>query len=499
MSDIHTGRRPFSWSSIAAFAVEAVAACGFVLAVYGLVVAGGIALFLHASPAHVPPAGRRWVIVLWIAAATIAGTGMTAVRSRARALAHRVLPAPDPYLTLMSSVSGAVAAGPVEEALPRLAQLLAEGGSARGAEVWLAGRSGLLRASSWPAGASPDQPQTVASEAELQGLAGVDYVAPVRDAGRLLGALTLQARAGGFLALPDVRLAGDMANAAGLLLSREGLTEALRGQVLAEKDQSRELAASRRRMVVAGDVARQQLSAEIQARVCEPLEHCAERVELVLASLDGQSAGPAGPAAGPAASAAAGRAASPAVLAGIAEMSGEIDAAIADFRRIVHGVYPPVLTDHGLWAAMENLLIDVDPQASLVSHRIPRLAARVEAGAYFCAAALLREWDDSGAQRPIRVLVGVTSSRIQITFVDGVAKTPERRELPVSPLVLETIGDRVAALGGHLEVAGDESGRWLVIELPLAPADLVTQGNGAQRRAGDAPRAEDTRRGGDTR
>ena len=111
MSDIHTARRPFSWSSIAAFAVEAVAACGFVLAVYGLVVAGGIALFLHASPAHVPPAGRRWVIVLWIAAATIAGTGMTAVRSRARALARRVLPAPDPYLTLMSSVSGAVATG----------------------------------------------------------------------------------------------------------------------------------------------------------------------------------------------------------------------------------------------------------------------------------------------------------------------------------------------------------------------------------------------------
>ena len=181
------------------------------------------------------------------------------------------------------------------------------------------------------------------------------------------------------------------------------------------------------------------------------------------------------------------------MLAGIAEMSAEIDAAIADFRRIVHGVYPPVLTDHGLRAAMENLLIDVDPQASLVSHRIPRLAARVEAGAYFCAAALLREWDGSGAQRPIRVLVGVTSSRIQITFVDGVAKTPERPGLPVSPLVLETIGDRVAALGGHLQVEGDESGRWLVIEVPLAPADLVTQGNGAQGRA------EDTRRGGDTR
>ena len=195
MSDIRTARRPFSWSSIAAFVVEAVAACGFVLAVYGLVVAGGIALFLHASPAHVPPGNGTWVIVLWIAAAAIAGTGMTAVRAKARALARRLLPAPDPYFTLMSSVSGAVAAGPAEEALPRLAQLLAEGAGARSASVWLASGSRLRRASSWPAGASPDDPPTVASEAELQGLADVDYVAPVRDAGRLLGALTLQARA----------------------------------------------------------------------------------------------------------------------------------------------------------------------------------------------------------------------------------------------------------------------------------------------------------------
>ena len=474
MSDIRTARRPFSWSSIAAFVVEAVAACGFVLAVYGLVVAGGIALFLHASPAHVPPGSGKWVIVLWIAAAAIAGTGMTAVRSRARALARRLLPAPDPYLTLMSSVSGAVAAGPAEEALPRLAQLLAEGASARSAAVWVAGPSRLRRASSWPAGASPDQPQTVASEAKLRGLADVNYVAPVRDAGRLLGALTLQATPGGFLTLPDVRLAGDMANVAGQLLLRENLTEALREQVRAVRAQTSELAASRRRMVVAGDVARRQLSAEIQARVCQPLEHCAERVDLALASLDG-------PAAGPAVSLAAGPAVDPAVVAGLAEMSGEIDAAIADFRRIVHGVYPPVLTDHGLRAAVENLLIDLDPRASLVPPRIPRLAARVEAGTYFCAAALLREWDGSGAQRPIRVMVGVSRSRIEVTFVNFVAKAPGRPELPVSALVLETVQDRVDALGGHLQVEGDETGRRLVIDVPLSPDDLVTQGSGARR------------------
>jgi hypothetical protein len=32
-----------------------------------------------------------------------------------------------------------------------------------------------------------------------------------------------------------------------------------------------------------------------------------------------------------------------------------------------------------------------------------------------------------------------------------------------------------------MQSGGDESGRWLVIEVPLTPADLVTQASGARR------------------
>ncbi len=281
----------------------------------------------------------------------------------------------------------------------------------------------------------PGPARTVAGETELRNRAGVDHVAPVRDAGQVRGALTLRAQEGRDLALPDVRLAAEMANAAGLLLRHDDLTEQLRQQLRLETAQAAELAASRRRVVVARDAAREQLSAEIQARVCAPLERCAGQIAVL--GLD--------------------EPADAALAAGLAEMSREIDAAIADFRRIVHGVYPPVLTDHGLRAAMESLLTDVNPQGALVSHRIPRLAARVEAGAYFCAAALLREWDGSRASRPMQVLVGVTTSRILMTFADGVAQGSERPALPVSPLVYESVQDRVAALGGSMAVDGDES------------------------------------------
>ena len=487
MNDTHTARRPFSWSAATAFVVEAVAACGFVIAVYVLVVAGGTALF--------PNASDNWILVLWIAAAAISGAGMSAVTSGARALVRRVLPAADPYSVLMSFVSGAMSAGPVEDALPRLAELLAEGTGARGAAVWLAGPSGVLRrASSWPDGGGPDQPDTV-PEAGLRNLPGVDHVAPVREAGELLGALTLRARAGHDLALPDVRLAAELADAAGLLLRYAKLTDRLRDQVRVETAQEAELAASRLRVVVARDTAREQLSTEIQAQVCEPLECCAGRVAAL--STDESAAGPA-------------------LTARLAEISGEIDAAIVDFRRIVHGVYPPVLSDHGLRAAMENLLTELDPDASLISHRIPRLAGRVEAGIYFCAAALLREWNGPGAPRPVRVYIGVTSTRIELTFVDpvpdgsghvagdgagaeggangagadGAADGSGRADggaradggtgdgVAVSPRVLEAVRDRVAAMGGRMQARRDGSARLLVIEVPLAPADLTTHTTG---------------------
>jgi hypothetical protein len=306
-------------------------------------------------------------------------------------------------------------------------------------------------------------------EAGLRNLPGVDHIAPVREAGELLGALTLRARAGHDLALPDVQLATNMANAAGLLLRYVELTDRLRDQVRVEAAQEAELAASRRRVVVGRDEAREQLGAEIRAQVCQPLERCGEQVAML--SLDESATGPA----------------QAARLAGI---SGEIDKAIADFRRIVHGVYPPVLSDRGLRAAMESLLTDFDPDASLISHRIPRLAAWVEAGIYFCAAALLREWNGPAAPRPVQVFVGVTSTQIGMTFVDNVAgggadgdgaggangdAAADGGAVAVSPRVLEAVRDRVAAMGGQIKFRRDGTARFLVIEVPLTPADLTTR------------------------
>jgi hypothetical protein len=437
--------RPFSWPAVAAIAIQVVAICGFVVAVYALVVGAGVKLWPHASD--------NWILLLWIAAAAIAGAGMPMVRSGVRALVHRAFPAATPYPRLIALISAVVAAGPAEDWLPRLAESLAAGTGARTAAVWLAGPGGLRRVGWWPQQNTPGTPSTVTGEAELRGLPDVDHVVPVWDAGQLHGALTLQARTGRFVTALDQQVAEDVANAARLLLRNTELTEELREQLERRAAQENELTASRRRVVVARDAAREQLGAEIQARVCVPLERCAVKAEL----------------------ARPGRAES---LAGrrlaieLAEMTAAIDAAIADFRHIVHGVFPPVLTDHGLLAALETLFADLDLRAELRTHRIPRLAAQVEASAYFCATALLREWDTAGASQPVQIMIGVTSTLIEMTFHD-VPEGGTRPGLPVSAVVLEAVQDRVAARDGSLRTRHDTSGRWLVINIPLVPADLA--------------------------
>jgi signal transduction histidine kinase len=263
-----------------------------------------------------------------------------------------------------------------------------------------------------------------------------------------------------------VRLAGNVADYAGLLLHNQEVFDGLAEQLRVKETQEAELAASRRRLEVAKHAARERLSAEIGARVGAPLERCGQHAEAAVAGLGAAGAGTED---------------ATALAAGLAAMTGEIDTAIAAFRLLVHRVHPPVLTDHGLRAALESLLSSTGSRASLLSPPVPRLSNRVEQALYFCAADLLEEWDDAGAQRPMRIFIGPTATKIQVTVEDDVAAGGEWPALPVSPSVFEGVVDRAVALGGHVHAEGDEAGRRLTVELPLTSADLVAQNTRIRR------------------
>ena len=398
----------------------------FVIAVYELIVAGGVALWPHADDA--------WILALWVAAAAISASGMAAVRGAVRRTFVRFRPAAaGPYATLVAFASG-VAAAPAEQTLPRLAELVAQGTGARQAEVWLAdGDGGFRRASSWPGAA---EPVTVAGLAELAALPQAGEVVPVGDGGEVLGAFVIAGFDDEYFTPRDLLLAAAVANAAGLLLRTADLEARLADRVRAESAQAELLRQSRRRVVAARDAAREQLGRQIQTEVCDPLEALIGRMSGLHEEIAGmQEALPA--------------------------MTGEVEGVITRFRRVVRGVYPSVLVDHGLQAALGNLLETVERPTALDVGEVPRCPARIEACVYFCLATMLRGWPD-GEER-LRITVSAVDDRLRVTLVD-----PQASEISevAAPAVLEAAGDRIGALDGTMTSSADSDGLHIEIDVP---------------------------------
>jgi signal transduction histidine kinase len=96
----------------------------------------------------------------------------------------------------------------------------------------------------------------------------------------------------------------------------------------------------------------------------------------------------------------------------------EAKKAIAELRDLSRGIYPPVLGDRGIGAALETLA-DRNPLATTVSVDLPeRPAATVETAAYFVAAeALANATKHSGATR-IEISVARGDGGLEVAIRD---------------------------------------------------------------------------------
>jgi signal transduction histidine kinase len=126
----------------------------------------------------------------------------------------------------------------------------------------------------------------------------------------------------------------------------------------------------------------------------------------------------------------------------------QVRTAVGELRELAHGIYPVVLAEEGLAAALE-LLAEGDPRLRLGELCIERLPDGVEAAAYATVARVLRA--DGGDD------VSVSARREDGCLEVVVHSGDAFRDV-------QAIEDRVGALGGTLAVA---SGR-LVARLPVA-------------------------------
>lgn len=435
--------------------VELLASAAFAIGVYEFVVAGALALW--------PDITDSWILLLWMTAATIAGLGMSQVRRLVDAALRRVWPAtagPSHALVAMTA-AGAVAAS-AEQVGTGVAALLAAGTGARRAQVWLAEADGRLRrVGRWPAAPGAAAPAGPSLAALSEPSAG-DYVEPVSDADGTLGALVLGARSGrGAIGL-DRRLIAEAAGAVALLLRNLRLTSELELALSREHEQERRLGLSRHRVITARDVARARLSGEIQSRIGPALAACAVEVDALLADPDHHPADPT-----------------------LATMTERINVAITDFRQIVHGFYPAVLTDHGLASSLDNLVSELPWPATCEATALPRFDRRVEMGVYFCLAAIVGSLRDTRADAdplsPVRRLDlralldnDTFPPMLTATVVVHADAAISFDADTIDPDTIDAIDDRVGALDGQLGIESDPSGLRLTLSVPISAADPAT-------------------------
>jgi signal transduction histidine kinase len=219
--------------------------------------------------------------------------------------------------------------------------------------------------------------------------------------------------------LDDPALADEVAAGSRLALEHERLG-ALRSAQLAQ------LRASRARLVAAADAERLRLERDLHDGAQQRIVALALGVRLLRMQ----------------------RAGTP-LAAALAELETQLGAAVADLRQIAHGLFPAVLAEEGLDAALD-VLSEQEPRLRRGAITDARFAPTVEATAYFLIAEVLQR------AAPADIAVAVRQDDATV-----IVEIETDADIDGSRTVLE---DRAGALGGTFGV----DGRRLCAELPCA-------------------------------
>jgi signal transduction histidine kinase len=295
----------------------------------------------------------------------------------------------------------------VEDVLPRLARVLAEGIGADEVIVWLAGERGYHIAARWP---DVEGPRELLDLGDLPGRAF-----EVRHQGDPLGAITVAMPRSDQLNPAQERLVADVAAQAGLVMRNVRLIEELRE--------------SRLRIVTAQDARAKKLERNIHDGAQQQLVALSVRANLAkaVAAQDPLEA---------------------------EKMLGELQVGIIEvleeLRDLARGIYPPLLADQGIPAALRAQARKAAIPTTVDADGIGRFAPDIEAAVYFCCLEALTN---------IAKYAEASSATLSLEHVDGlltfVVSDDGGGFDPVDVgygTGLRGMADRMDAIGGQLEV-----------------------------------------------
>lgn len=347
-----------------------------------------------------------------------------------------------------------------------LAEVLRAASGERAAAVWSRSADGWLHcvAGTGDRLAGPDR---VPAADALQALPDVALVVPVIDGELDRGALT-------FCHLPgrepvsasQQAHARDAARYIALLLRRPQLRAELRRRIEEASRLSEALAASHERLSFAADIESRRMVADIISFGGEDLADLRERVRRMQDDrLSGTTAG-----------------SREAAQTALVELRQVLDGLIDRLRTVVRDIYPHVLHDRGLHAALAELAARL-PRPVRLGGDVRGVPREVESGLYWPAAAVLEALGAAPAGRhaaPVTVTLSADDEHASVTVLDPATTSTLSAILPMAQ-------DRLTALGGWLDHRHDD-GLAVRMTLPaqLAPTVPATIATGLRPPAGPA-------------
>ncbi len=373
------------------------ALAAFVTVVYvGIVVGVGAAV------------GSRGNTIVSAAAAAIVALAFQPARRRAQHLANRLVfgKRATPYEVLSTFSDRLADAYSVDDVLPRIARVLAEGTGAQEVTVWLRVGDRFRAAGSWPS--------------EAHGTAA-DVGRPpqpsfeVRHLGEPLGAISVTMPANEPITAAQEKLAAEVAAQAGLVLRNVRLVEELRE--------------SRRRIVATQDERAKKLERNIHDGAQQQLVALTVKARLArqLAARD---------------------------VAKTEEILAQIEQdtqhALEDLRDLARGIYPPLLADKGLPAALAAQARKVPIPTRVATDGVGRLDPEIEATIYFCTLEALQNVTKYARASTVDVSLRQDDGVVEFTVTDdGRGFDAGSTNLGTG---LQGMADRVEAAGGTMEI-----------------------------------------------
>lgn len=226
--------------------------------------------------------------------------------------------------------------------------------------------------------------------------------------------------------LEDPKLIESVSAAARLAVENERLQAEVRAQLV-------EVRASRSRIVAASDAERRRVERNLHDGAQQRLVSLAMSLRMAKAKAEGLR--------------------EPELIAELEQSTASLDRAIAELRELAQGIHPAVLTEEGLAAALHDLVegSSIRMNLSVGEERYPE---PVEATAYFLISEALANAAKHARASSVSVSVTPAAGNLIVEIADDGLGGAD----PARGSGLRGLEDRVAALGGHLDIESPAAG-----------------------------------------